>query len=178
MRRVALFLCIALATLVSEMSGTLAHEGPPFPIVSNLAAGPYVVSVWTDPDTTDDGTPGGQFWVIANPIERGVALPDQTRATVSIAPLDREGDAQSGRTEPVDGQVGRQFVALLMDHEGRFKVDVAIDGPLGSASVGAEVEATYDARPAFGLLFLYMAPFVVIGGLWVKMLLRRRNREP
>jgi len=44
-----------------------AHDGPPFPIVSEHTAGAYAVSVWTDPDTTDDGTAGGQFWVVLRP---------------------------------------------------------------------------------------------------------------
>ena len=35
-----------------------AHDGPPYPIVSNQVLGAYRISVWTDPDTTDDGTAG------------------------------------------------------------------------------------------------------------------------
>ena len=49
--------------LVACPARLLAHNGPPFPIVSDQVAGPYLVSIWTDPDTTDDGSPGGQFWV-------------------------------------------------------------------------------------------------------------------
>lgn len=151
-----------------------AHEGPPFPIVSNVVAGPYVVSIWTDPDTTDDGTPAGQFWVVLHGAE-GAEVPADTRATVSIAPAGDPERAQAGRAEPVDGDLSRQFVALLMDHEGRFDVRVTVDGTLGPATVEAGVEATYDARPAPGLLILFAAPFVLVGALWLKALRRRRR---
>src|SRR5688572_26800254 len=29
-----------------------AHDGPPFPILSDHTTGPYLISIWTDPDTT------------------------------------------------------------------------------------------------------------------------------
>ena len=46
--------------------------------------------------------------------------------------------------------------ALLMDHEGRFAVRAAIEGPLGPAAVDAEVEATYDLRPPPIMLAVYV----------------------
>jgi hypothetical protein len=153
-----------------------AHDGPPFPIASEVAAGPYVVSIWTDPDTTDDGTPGGQFWVVLR-APSGGEIPDGTRVEVSISPLDRAGESRRGSAQPVDGNVDRQFVALLMDHEGRFSVRAAIEGPAGDAVVESSVAATYDARPPLPLLFLYLAPFVLIAALWLRVLIRRRQRR-
>ena len=41
-----------------------AHSGPPYPIVTERAVGRYVVSIWTEPDATDDRSAGGQFWVV------------------------------------------------------------------------------------------------------------------
>jgi hypothetical protein len=73
--------------------------------------------------------------------------------------------------------VDRQFVALLMDHEGRFSVRAAIEGPAGDAVVESSVAATYDARPPLPLLFLYLAPFVLIAALWLRVLIRRRQRR-
>jgi hypothetical protein len=152
-----------------------AHDGPPFPIVSDHIGGPYRISIWTDPDTTDDGSAGGQFWVRVQPVGTTQALPEQTRATVTIAPLDRSGPQLSVTTAPVRGDVTNQFAALVMDHEGRFAVRVGVDGPLGTASVNAAVDATYDARPAPGLLILYVLPFVLVGVLWGRLLVRRRT---
>jgi hypothetical protein len=62
-----------------------------------------------------------------------------------------------------------------MDHEGRFAVTVTIAGPLGAATVDAEVDATYDLRPPRYLLVVYLMPFVLVGLLWGRLLLRRRR---
>ena len=50
-----------------------------------------------------------------------------------------------------------------------------VDGPLGNAMVASEVEATYDLRPPPVMLVLYLAPFLLIGLLWTKLLLQRRK---
>jgi hypothetical protein len=76
---------------------------------------------------------------------------------------------------PVDGDLSRQYAALVMDHEGPFGVHVTIQGAWGRADVDAQVQATYDLRPARPLLALYLLPFLLVGFLWTKLLLRRRR---
>jgi hypothetical protein len=168
---------LTLAVLLFSGDDVRAHSGPPFPIVSNRVNGAYSISIWTDPDTTDDGRPAGQFWVMVDPADSKNAVPAGTSASVAIHPLDRQGPTMSGRAEPVNGTVGRQFVALLMDHEGPFAVRVTVDGPLGRADIESKVDATYDLRPARGLIALYLFPFVAVGALWAKALLRRRRPQ-
>jgi hypothetical protein len=102
-------------------------------------------------------------------------IPGGTRIIVAARPLSRPGPELSAAAAPVDGRIARQFAAVLMDHEGRFAVRVAIDGPLGPATVASEVDATYDLRPAPALFVVYLLPFVVLGLLWVKLLWRRRG---
>ena len=160
-------------TLVAAAPFVYAHDGPPFPILSDQVAGPYVVSIWTDPDTTDDGSAGGQFWVRLHSVSKA-AVPSPTRATVTIKPLDRTGVTQTAPTSPVRGDVTNQFAAVVMDHEGRFAVQVRIGGPLGVAVVDATVDATYGLRPTPSLMLLYVAPFVLVGLLWGRLLIRRR----
>lgn len=162
------------AAVVLAAGSLLAHSGPPFPIVSDQVAGAYKISVWTDPDATDDGSPGGQFWVTIS-LDGGSAPPPDTRALVTIRPLDRSGDAHAATTSLVNGDVSRQFAALLMDHEGRFAVRTEISGSRGTAAVDAWVDATYDLRPPPVMLALYLMPFVVVGVLWIKLLRRRRG---
>ena len=103
------------------------------------------------------------------------AIPGGTRIAVTVRPLSRPGPERSAAAAPVDGLITRQFAAVLMDHEGRFAVRVAIDGPLGPATLASEVDATYDLRPAPALFVVYLLPFVVLGLLWVKVLWRRRG---
>lgn len=168
----ALWLALLLWALPA---GVFAHSGPPFPIVSDRVAGPYQISLWTDPDATDDGSAAGRFWVMIHPVDGG-PLPPDTRALIAIHPLDRPGPAQSASTAVVDGEVSRQFVALLMDHEGPFAVQTTISGMRGSTVVDATVDATYDLRPARWLMALYVMPFLAVGFLWLKLLVRRRGQ--
>jgi hypothetical protein len=153
--------------------GVEAHSGPPFPIVTDRVAGAYRISIWTDPDATDDQTPAGKFWVT---VETGARtpLPDGTQVQVSIKPLDRAGPERSARAERLNGDVQRQFAALLMDHEGRYGVHVTIDGSLGAVDVDAVTDATYDLRPRPILMVLFVAPFLLIGFIWGKLLIARK----
>ena len=167
----------ALATVwmlaaIAQEAGS--HSGPPYPIVTDRAAGPYRISVWTDPDATDDGTLGGQFWVIVDSADGIGSIPPATRIGVTVQPRDRPGAAEEGVAAPDNGSTSRQFVALLMDHEGTFGVHVSVRGPMGNADIDAEVEATYDLRPPPITIALYVMPFLLVGGLWLKLLLRRR----
>jgi hypothetical protein len=164
-----------IALLLAAWPGRVfTHSGPPFPLVSDRIAGPYQLSLWTDPDATDNGSAAGQFWLMVQ-LSDGAPLPSDTRALIEIRAQDRAGDTRSAQTSPVDGNVSRQFAALLMDHEGPFAVQATISGARGTAGVNATVDATYDLRPARWLLGLYVLPFVAVGFLWLKLLLRRRR---
>ena len=90
-----------------------------------------MISIWTDPDTTDDGSPGGQFWVRLHVAGKGAVIPDGTRVMVGIRPARQPAAERTAAAAPVRGDATNQFAALAMDHEGRFAVHVAIDGPLG-----------------------------------------------
>jgi hypothetical protein len=173
----ALGLGAALALAV--VGPAAAHSGPPYPVVSNQTIGAYRISVWTDPDTTDDRTPGGQFWITIEPARQGAALPPGTRARVTIRALDSTASPgtppEDAEAMPVDGDVSRQYAGLVMDREGPFAVQVTLQGPWGRADVEAQVQATYDLRPARPLLLLYLVPFLLVGFLWTKLLLRRRR---
>ena len=166
---------VFVVTVVGMDGATLrAHSGPPFPIVTDRVVGAYQISIWTDPDATDDGSAAGKFWVMMQPARPGPGSPSGTRVDLTIRPLDRQGGERAGRAEPVKADVARQFVALVMDHEGPFGVRVAVDGPLGQAGVDASTDATYDLRPRPILMVVFVMPFLLVGFLWGKLLIRRR----
>lgn len=152
-----------------------AHDGPPFPIVSDHVSGAYEVDVWTDPDATDDGSAGGQFWVMLEAVDHARALPPDTVVTVGIRPARTDGRWQRGRAEPIEGEASRQFAALVMDGEGRYDVRVEIEGGLGSGRAEAWVDGTYDLRPPPVMLVVYLLPFLAVGALWMKLLIKRRQ---
>jgi hypothetical protein len=168
---------IALLTCRFLFVATVAssHGGPPYPIVSNQVAGAYRISVWTDPDTTDDGSAGGQFWVMIDPAAAGGSVAPQVNALVTIRPLDREGVPVTAPTLPMSGDVTRRFAALPMNHEGRFAVRVDVESEAGRVSVDSEVQATYDLRPSRLMLAVYLLPFLLAGSLWTMLLIRRRR---
>jgi hypothetical protein len=166
-----------LASLALLPSSVRAHDGPPYPIVSDQVAGAYKLSVWTDPDTTDDGSPGGQFWVMIGSRNEEARISSDTRARVTATPLDRVGAARVATADPVRGDVATQFAALVLNHEGRFRISVDVDGPLGRGEVESDVIATYDLRPPPILLVVYLVPFVLVGLLWAKRLVTRRLAE-
>lgn len=164
-----------LCTLVVGCElGLHAHSGPPYPIVQDRVVGAYKVSIWTDPDATDDQTAAGKFWITVQPAARGPVVPDATEVQVSIAPVDRAGEERTARADRLNGDVQRQFAALLMDHEGPYGVRVKIDGPLGRADLESQADATYDLRPRPILTLLFVAPFLLVGFIWGKLLITRR----
>ena len=169
--RLTIVVTFMLAAFAVRVGG---HSGPPYPIVSDKVAGPYLISIWTDPDTTDDGSAGGQFWIRIH-LAGGGEVPPETRATVSIGAVDRPESARTAFASPVHGDTTNQFAAVKMDHEGSFGVLVRIEGPRGRAAVDSSVDATYDLRPPRSLLLIYLLPFVLVGLLWGRLLIRRRR---
>lgn len=169
-------LAFVMGWLTLAGTNLAAHDGPPFPIVSNHVSGPYEVSIWSDPDTTDDGTPGGQFWVTMTATAGGGEVPAGTTVTVAMNPAGQAERVQRGQAVPVGGRAHNQFISFVMDHEGPFEVSVEIAGPLGTGDARGSVEATYDARPAPGMILVFIMPFALIGGLWLMAMRRRRRR--
>ena len=171
---VALSVLLALCTL---REATLsAHSGPPYPIVSTRVVGAYRLSVWSDPDTTDDGSPGGKFWVTLERAQADGQIPSHTRATVTVHALDRHRPDLQASASPVRGDIGNQFAGLVLDHEGPYSVRVDVHGPLGTVTVNTAVDATYDLRPPRWLIAVYLVPFLLVAFLWIKLLLKRRAR--
>jgi len=80
-----------------------------------------------------------------------------------------------GAKIPVNGDNQRHYVALLMDHEGRYGVHVMIDGPSGTAVVDTYTDATYDLRPRPILTVVFVLPFLLVGFVWGKLLIKRRS---
>jgi hypothetical protein len=151
-----------------------AHSGPPYPIIEDQTVGAYQMSLWADPDATDDQSAGGKFWITLRAARSGQAIPPDTRVDVVIRPLDRPGEQRLARAEPVNRDPGRQFAALVMDHEGPFAVHVTVDGALGPGTLDAHADATYDLRPRPALIVVFVLPFVLVGIVWGKLLIKRR----
>ena len=146
-----------------------AHEGPPFPILVDQKAGPYVASVWTDPDVGK-----GTFFVVLDPPE-GRSLPAKTRVRIGLQPVSKrleeavyEAEAQRVR------QGERYFVEAPLDKAEMWRVRVLLESPEGGGELAGQVEATPDGTLGPWASLIYLLPFLGIGLLWLKAAMRRR----
>jgi hypothetical protein len=154
---------VLLLTIVAS-----AHEGPPFPLVVDQKADPYVISIWTDPDV---GT--ALFFVILNSPEP----PADLRVQIGVQPVSgRLPEAfYPAERENVQGQI--QYRAQVQfDAQELWRVRVRLESAQGNAETVATVEAT---PPGYGRwdLLVYLLPFLAIGALWAIAMLRRIKRR-
>jgi hypothetical protein len=148
-----------------------AHVGPPFPIVENQRAGPYVISVWAHPDL---GT--GAFYVILEPAP-GTTLPEENQVEVSVQPLTGRlpEAAYAGTQQDVRDKV-QYYAEAEFDRQELWRVRVRVSGAAGIGEVISQVEPTPTSYGRWDLL-IYSPPFVLFGGLWLYAALRRRRRR-
>jgi len=50
---------------------------------------------------------------------------------------------------------------------------VRVSGPAGDAAIHSDVDATYDLRPSPLMAALYLLPFILVGAVWMRLLIRR-----
>jgi hypothetical protein len=148
-----------------------AHEGPPFPIAVDRRVGPYVVSVWTDPDI---GT--GIFFVVLEPPAGRSSLPARTAVRIGVRPVSGRLAEAVHDAAPQPVRYGARYYAEVpLDQGEMWRVRVLLDGSEGGGELTTEVEATPAGTLGPGELVLYLLPFLAIGFLWLKAFLRRRG---
>jgi hypothetical protein len=161
-----------VATLVLSVP-IEAHNGPPFPVVTDRAIGNYIVSLWADPDASDEGDADGQFWVLVKPAAAGSPLPADTTVQISLWPIEHREATLAQTARPDDNEPTRRTAAFVIDHEGKYGVKATIAGALGPAEIEAVVDAEYGERPRPFLIAVFALPFILIGFVWAKLLWRR-----
>jgi hypothetical protein len=168
---------LVVAVTLALCAPLAAHNGPPFPVVTDRAAGSYVVSLWADPDASDGGDADARFWVIVNPAVKGTALPADTVVQISIWPVEHRDVVRTETARPDEHEPSRRTAAFVIDREGKYGVKATVEGALGPAEIETVVDAEYDARPRPALIAVYALPFVLIGFVWLKLLMRRRANK-
>jgi hypothetical protein len=150
--------------IMGPQAPALAHRGPPYPILVDQRVGIYTVSVWGDPDV---GV--GTFFVVFDPdVFRSASDP---RITIAAWP-------SSGRLPQVRVVASRQRdrgyrAEIPFDREEPWTMRLEIEGSGGSAAAPFEVAVTPPGYGAWDLL-LYSIPFLLVGGLWAAVAMRRR----
>jgi hypothetical protein len=162
---------LAVVLLCAWPARLYAHDGPPYAVLVDKAAGPCVISVWADPDV---GT--GTFFIILEPTQNGT-IPDDITITVAVQPVSGRLPEARYRAvrEALRGQV--QYKAeVQFDAQEHWRVRVMLDSSRGSGEVATEVEATPPGPGRWGIL-LYLFPFVAVSVLWIRAFLYRRKRR-
>lgn len=161
---------MAIAAQGAGLSVAVAHEGPPFPILMDQPAGRHIVSVWADPDIGD-----AQFFII---IESPTGGPpsDVPQVSMWVEPV-------SGRLDRVTYQANQQPLRNQLQFEATPHFDQGDMWNIGFQIISAtgesqelttEIEST---PPGYGLwdLAIYLFPFLLLGGMWMVAMLRRRR---
>lgn len=146
-----------------------AHEGPPYPLFVDKNAGPYLLSVWADPDV---GT--GTFIIAAEPA-RGDTLGDDLEVSVCVRPASgRLGEACYGAERDGVRDRAQYKVGVPFDKQEVWHTRIVLRSPRGVSEAAADVEATPPGLGRWDLLF-YLFPFVAVGFLWLRAALKGRN---
>lgn len=151
----------------------LAHTGPPFPIVVDQPIPGYVVSVWTDPDVGE-----ATFFVMLEPGEGRPVGPAVSEVEVAVQPVSGRLPKVQHRATQEAARGHLRFVAQPEFDAAEFwMVEVVVRLADGTDHLFVtEVEATPPGIGPWGVL-LFLAPFLLFGGLWV-MVFVRRGRKP
>jgi hypothetical protein len=165
------FACIVTTVMMLCASPARAHNGPPFPIITDQRIGPCIVSLWIHPDVGVS-----PIFVLVDPAPGG-AIPNDLKIAIGIQPV-------SARLPEV------LYPATIADQRGQleYKTDVQFDRQefwkvrliLASSAGGGESLANVEATPiGYGRwdLLLFALPFLAVGFLWFKLIAKRRQQK-
>ena len=168
LRRWGVVVLVFLVVWVNCPDGALAHVGAPYPVLLEESVGPYTVSALADPDVGK-----GTFYVMVE-MAGGGQPPADTRVTLWARPEDGHLAEASYVADRQQTRYGERFVVEIpFDAKGLWQVRLAIEG----ASEGAETAFPVEVTPA-GLGWTTtlgcLVPFVILGWLWLRGVLRQR----
>ncbi|MDQ7031032.1 MAG: hypothetical protein Q9O62_15310 [Ardenticatenia bacterium] len=166
MRRIGPFvLFLVLVALVGAPmveQPALAHSGAPILVVAEQKVGPYIVSVWADPDVG-----GGRLSVEAT-LEEGAPVPAGTTVSARVWPDDghlAEVTYTGTRTSSLLGPE-RFTIQVPFDAEGLWWVRLTLSGPAGTGETTFSVTATPPGTSLSLGSLLCLVPFLAVAALW------------
>jgi hypothetical protein len=146
-----------------------AHNGPPFPIITDKQIGSVKIAVWTHPDI---GL--GTFFVLVDPLP-GTSIPNDLKIDLGIQPTSNRLPEVVYAMQRDNGRGEVQYNAQVeFDKQDFFKVRVHVESPTGSGEVSSQVEATPQGFGRWDLLF-YLAPFLFVAALFYHGVRKRKK---
>ena len=161
------FLASLLAMLISPNAA--AHNGPPFPIITDQRVGPYIISLWTHPDLGI-----GTFFVMVDPVPGGT-VPKDLKVQIGVQPASgRLAEVvYSALHEDLRGQVEYK-AEVQFDQQENWKVRLVLTSSAGGGEAISQVVPTPAGFGRWDLL-LYLLPFLGVGFLWFTAIAKRRR---
>jgi hypothetical protein len=162
-------IALALASMFVLSEHASAHEGPPYPLFVDKKAGPYLLSVWADPDV---GT--GTFFIAAETAQGG-AFGDDLKVSVCVQPASGRLGEDCYEAERDGVRDRTQYkLGVAFDRQEVWHTRIILRSSLGTGEAAADVEAT---PPGLGRweLVLYLFPFAALGFLWLRATIKGRS---
>jgi len=151
------------------------HHGVPSRIVADQRVGPYVASVWIEPEVGD-----GTVYVLVDAAQGGGFTPPSA-VRVALAPASgRLGEVvYEAHPEQMRAERGGRYTATVMfDRPERWNLRVVIEGAAGGGQFVSHVESTSNAALGPLGVFLASTPFVLVAFVYWRSWLARRRMMP
>jgi hypothetical protein len=161
-------LALAILALLALVPGVKTHQGPPYPIIVDTKAGPFVLSVWADPDVG-----AGTFFVTFEP-PLDEAAANALTVEIAVQPVSGRLPEARYKAHPQLLRDHTQFTAEVpFDAQEWWHVRLIVTDATGTGEATTDVEVT---PPGFGPwdILLYLFPFAAVGFLWIRAVFARR----
>jgi hypothetical protein len=160
-----------LSLLLLLASSAWAHNGPPFPIISDYRMGPCIISLWTHPDVGI-----GTFFVLVGAAP-GQQIPKDLKFDIGVLPVSGRLKERRYGTERgyQNGQL-RYDASIPFDKQEMWRINLYLRSATETQKTTATVEVTPPGLGAWDLLF-FSWPFFGFGFIWFLAMKRRRARR-
>ena len=153
--------------LLALQSGASAHDGPPFPVAVDQPLAGQNISIWADPDVGI-----GTFYVYVEPASAAEAL---LPVTIHAVPDDPRWSEAETELVPADPEAPYQLIGEVpFEARGMWKVEFA---PGSGEPFELEIEVTPPGSLGPIDILWFAFPFLAIGFLWVKGMMRHRAHD-
>jgi hypothetical protein len=131
--------------------------------------GPYKVSIWADPDIGE-----ALFYVLVESLQNPEIKVD-AEVTLWTRPTSNrlEKAIYQGELQPLRGRT-QYVIKSHFDQQDFWNVGVDITGNGKTNEVTFEIESTPDGYGIWDLA-IYLFPFALLGGLWIRALFHRHK---
>ena len=178
-RRLAITL--ALCAIVGGRAQAQSHEmmmhhhGVPSRVLANQRVGPYVASIWIEPEVGD----GTVYVMLDAADEKSFTPPSAVRVAIAPASGHQSEVVSDAHAEPMHGKAGAQYMTSVMfDRPERWNMRVIVEGSAGGGQLAMQVESTSNASLGPVGVILGSIPFFLVALVYWRSALARRRISP